>query len=258
MTNKGLRMEAHRYPSIDPSSASKHPIDDIFCVELNCKLPYRVWDERRLAIMVRGVQGDQYARISTGEFIRIPFISTWNSSQALFHDRIPSQSLNTPRSVFHVKQRDDGDSPFRGPYTFNIPIASLIENGLFVSQKRLSNKYRSHWETELVGEERLKTSTLGPGGMAAVLMFATTREVLGDLSVVDAFALVLTVYDHRARIRIIAPGSGEWDTWVKSTNLTFDGCGGRGKFTLKSRWSGPSGNPPSLTYHKRGNSGGDI
>jgi hypothetical protein len=253
MTNKGLRMEACLLPSPDPSSISKHSVDDTFYVALNCKIPKL--DENRLAIRVRRLQGDQYARIFTGEFIHLPVGSDPTPlPQGLGHFfadvTIPDPSLQT-RSVIHVKQRDDGESPFRGPYTFNIPTASLIDCGLWVSQKCLTNKHRSRWERDLVGEERLKTDTLGPRGMAAVLIFTTLR----DLGAVPAFALVLNFYDHRARIRIISPRDREWDTWVKET-IMFREFGDVGTpATQQSQWSGKR---PGVRFHNRANLEGEI
>jgi hypothetical protein len=250
MTNKGLRMEARLLPSPDPSSISKHSVDDTFYVALNCKLPDL--DGCKLAVRVRRLQGDQYARISTGEFIHFPVGSDPPPGpQGLGHFfadvTIPNPSLQT-RSVIHVKQRDDGESPFRGPYTFNIPTASLIDHGLWVSQKCLTNKHRSRWERDLVGEERLKTDTLGPRGMAAVLVFATLRDAMRDFRVVHAFALVLNLYDHRARIRIISPRDQEWGTWVKET-IMFREFGDLGSpATQKSLWSGKH---PGVRFHNR-------
>jgi hypothetical protein len=249
MTNKGLRMEASLLPSQDPSSLGGHIVDDTFCVDLNCKLPDKDWVERRLKIMVRRLQGDQYARISTGEFIHGYSVPPRVLGQVLLDEKFPNLGVQT-RNIIHVKQRDDGESPFRGPYTFNIPIASLIEKGLFVSQKCLTNKYRSRWERGLVGEERLKTATLGPRGVAAALIFATPGEVLGNLGVVDAFALVVNAYDHRAEMKIIGPGNLEWHTWLTET-VMFREFGNLGMpASQKSLWSGKL---PRLLFHKRGN-----
>jgi len=117
-----------------------------------------------------------------------------------------------------VKQRDNGESPLRGPYTFNIPITSLIEKGYVVSQKCLTNRYRSRWERGLVGEERLTTDTLGPQGMAAALLFAIPH-VHGNCTGLDVFALVLNVNDYRAEIKTIAVGDLEWKTWITETAI---------------------------------------
>jgi hypothetical protein len=249
MTNKGLRLEARLLPSLDPSSVSGQIVDDTFYVDLNCKLSSKDWLERRLAIRVRRLQGDQYVRISTGEFIQVSSVSPRALGQVLSDEKFSNSSVQT-RNIIHVKQRDDGESLFRGPYTFNIPIASLLEKGLFVSQKCLSNKYRSRWERGLVGEERLQTDTLGPRGTAAALIFAACSEVSGNLDIVDAFALVFNIYDHRAEMKIIPPGGSEWNAWVTET-VIFREYGDVGTpVSQKSLWSGK---PPSGRSHKRAN-----
>jgi hypothetical protein len=252
MTNKGLRMEASLCPSPDPSSLSEGSVDDTFCVELNCELPDDDWAEKRLAIRLRGLQGDQYARISTGDFIQVPIfqtprITSREFSEPFSQETIPSRILPTWSTV-HVKQRDDGESPFRGPYTFNIPTALLIKNGLLVSQRYLTNKYRSRWERGLVGEERLRTDTLGPRGMAAVLKFVRLGEALENSGAVDTFALVVNVYDYRVRMRIIYRRDREWDECVKETNFTFNEVIDQGTLTgQQNLWAGKL---PSLSYRQ--------
>ncbi|CZR65466.1 uncharacterized protein PAC_15366 [Phialocephala subalpina] len=192
MTNKGLRIEARLLTSDDPESLME-TVDDTFFLGLQCVRKYEGSGRAsRLAVRLRRIKGDQFSRITPGELIILD-----PGQQKALENR---PHLKTRETVFHIKQREDSDQTFVGPFTFLIPTEPLLEKGFSVSQRYLSNRIRSQWVEDLPGWEKLITDKLTNAGVTAALMFSRNR---GDRrtglglkwETSDSFVLIVDIYE---------------------------------------------------------------
>ena len=195
MTNQGLYIESHLLESVDPSSLTTDT-KDTFLVPLQCMDQGSL---QRIAVRLRWVHGNQYARICSGELVLLS-----SDQQELLSSKGRSSKFRP--TTFYVKQRGDSDPPFQGPYKFLIPTDNLFRDGFKVSE-RYTSKHRSRWESQTSIRELLTVDRLSQSGIVAAIMFTSSNRFSSDRFALttDRFVLVLDIQEHSVGAKVVVP-----------------------------------------------------
>jgi len=154
MTNKGLQMETYLLETRDTESLKKDPVR-CYLLPLESFPP--------IAIQLRQIEGNQFARISSGAFFSM---NDYQSKE--FEKNI---SIRNTRTKFWIKQRKQEDVVFFGPNVVNVPSLITLEKRFALNEVYLLHPEWSLWERIAQGGVRITLDKTGQPEIGAVLRY---------------------------------------------------------------------------------------